>query len=113
MATDAIAKKFTDGFNRIGFSDKSVKDLLEKLNKQIFHLTKKRTTVESGKFNVGKDGMEALQIIEPAIESFTRCLSPNFQPHFKCTTTPLLVRNLLPFASTTATFAGTAKQARV
>jgi hypothetical protein len=112
--TDAIASEFTDGFTPIRL-DESVKTIRDKkLNKQIFHLTKNRTIIDSNKFDAGRDGMDVLKIIEPAIERFTNCLLPGFRSHFKCTTTPLLVTNLLPaFASTTAVFAGTVKQATV
>ncbi len=114
--TDAVACEFTDNrFVRLDRSKEPIKSIRDtKLNKQIFHLTKNRTIVESEKFDAGKDGMEVLKIIEPAIEVFTNFLLPEFQSHFKCATTPLLVRNLLPaFASTTAVFAGTVKQATV
>ena len=111
---DAVACEFTDNrFTQLDRSKGPIKTIRDiKLNKQIFHLTKNRTIVDSEKFDVGKDGMDVLQIIEPAIEHFTNFLLPDFRSHFNCTTTPLLARNLLPaFASTTAVFAGTVKQA--
>lgn len=104
---DAIAKEFTTGFSEIDFSDE-VKELIKKLNKHIFHLTKKRTTIDADKFYVGREGLEATKIIEAAIERFERCLLPEFQPYFKSTKTPL--PSLLPsFASSTAVVAGTVK----
>jgi hypothetical protein len=81
---DAIAKDFTTGFDQIDLSDE-VKEFIKKLNKHIFHLTKKRTTIDADKFNVGREGLEATKIIEAAIEAIRTLslarISTLFQMH--------------------------------
>jgi hypothetical protein len=97
--TDAIASDFTTGYDPA--FDLTLNPLRTKLNKQLFHLTTDRTTVTAEKFDVGKDGLELLKYIEPAIKRFTNRLTPDFQD-FKCQTPPVDFIAALPFASVTA-----------
>ncbi len=88
---DAVAGDFTAGFvERLDPCTEPLKSLWTKLNKQIFHLTKDRTILDSDKFDPGTDGTKILQEIERELLKFRNCLLPDFK-HFKCKTSPLAV----------------------
>jgi hypothetical protein len=105
--SDAIASDFTTGFvTGLDLTKEGTLDCLRtKLNKHIFHLTTDRTIVDSKKFDVGKDGLKLLEMLEPEIIKFTAALRPDFGS-FKCQTSPLTAFGL-PFSSCTALAAQT------
>jgi hypothetical protein len=107
--TDAIASDFTTGFvTALNLKKEPLESLRNKLNKQIFHLTTKRTIIDAKKFDVGVDGVCLLKLIEPEIEKFTAApkLKPEFKS-FKCETSPITVFVGLPFSASTAIAAQT------
>jgi hypothetical protein len=100
--TDAKASEFkTEFVTALDVAKKPLQSILDDvLNKQIFHLTKKRTTIDVKKFDVGDHGWTVLALIEPEIEKFMKALA--LKPEFGslgCKTSPIAVG--LPFSSTT------------
>jgi hypothetical protein len=100
---DATAKEFTTGFAPIDPSKDPLSTIRTKINKQIFHLTKDRTLLETEQFDAGNDGAKVLQSVELAIVQFTACLTPDFR-QFKCNTKPVPLSSLLAFGSSTCSF---------
>jgi hypothetical protein len=107
-ATDALASEFTfSSFSPIiDQTEEPLKTLKIKFNKQIFHLTQNRTTVEANKMEAITDGKQFLQLIEPAIVHFENNLKTEFRGLFQCNTKPINVSTVpaVPFASLTGTF---------
>jgi hypothetical protein len=100
--TDAVASEFTTGYVcPFDASTEPLKTIRDKLNKQIFHLTKDRTIVDAEKFDVSTDGRTLLQNLESAIANFTRCLAANL-PAFECKTKP--IGGAPPFPGTSSHF---------
>jgi hypothetical protein len=100
MVTD-FATGYTPPFDPTKEPLKSrLKSLRCKLNKQIFHLTEKRTIAVNKKFDLGEDGACVLQTIEPAIVCFTKTLKDEFK-HFKCCSIPVDLIPTLGKANTT------------
>jgi len=84
---DATASDFAAGFvTSLNLAGEPWKTILEKLNKQAFHLTKARTIVD--KFDPGVDGRTILLEIERELHEFQRHIAPDFK-HFKCQTSAL------------------------
>jgi hypothetical protein len=100
---DAVSSDFTNTPTAsLDATQKDQKALREKLNKQIFHLTTRRETVETKKFDAGSDGVELLQMIEPEIAKFQSNLTTDFSS-FKCNSQPVQFVASLPFSTSTAT----------
>lgn len=86
---DAAASDFTDTFvTTLDLQVERLKFILQKLNKQAFHLTTARTVVD--KFDPGADGKIIILEIERELQNFQNCLKPEFK-HFKCRTSALSV----------------------
>jgi hypothetical protein len=90
-ADDAVAQDFVAFASSLKPTEEPLKSLREKLNKEIFHLTKKRKI--TGKFDVSTDGVKLLEMIEAERKRFTAALPPEF-PLLECKIAPLQVASL-------------------
>jgi hypothetical protein len=102
---DSNAAEFTKGFvTAIDEMTEPLKSIRPKLNKQIFHLTKTRTTKNADKFDPDYDATKVLAILESEIAQFTAKARTLDFGQFSCNTTPILFLNVSQSVATPSAY---------
>jgi hypothetical protein len=96
-SSGAIAADFKAFKTGLDQKVEPLKSIREKLNKEIFHLTKDRPALETDQFDVGTDGTKLVKMLEQEIARFLASPSTDFQD-LKPSTIAVVISGL-PFSA--------------